>query len=350
MENSDRGKSSYWNVVKGIGIFCIAVGHCWLRFQNFVYLFHVPLFFFISGYMYNEDKYGDTPWKNIKKRFQNNWMKYICIYAIFILLHNVFLKFHMLTEYDYAYGVGTVLQQIVLVILGGGNELLCSTLWFVPVLVLGSSLFGLLVFVSRKFIKDKFIFQGFIVGILSLMGYWMIRHGILVHAHLQIVLTVQLYFWGGYLLRYYGQEIKSILNWKIALIIFAILAFYSRNHLYSLVDSRVSLWMYLFAFLGIYICLVLAWYVNTKTNLLKRVCTGMGQASFWIMAFHYVIIRTIDRVYAEITDTQDQMYVVLLGAHEPLVPIYLCLGIGIPCMVYCFAKKMRLKNESVSNG
>ena len=34
--------------------------------QNFVYLFHVPLFFFISGYMYNEQKYGDAPYDNLK--------------------------------------------------------------------------------------------------------------------------------------------------------------------------------------------------------------------------------------------------------------------------------------------
>ena len=44
----------YWNIVKGIGIILVVVGHLYWDFTQFIYLFHLPLFFFVSGYLYNE--------------------------------------------------------------------------------------------------------------------------------------------------------------------------------------------------------------------------------------------------------------------------------------------------------
>ena len=62
MDENGKLQRDYWNILKGIGALCVVVGHCVMPVQNFVYLFHVPLFFFISGYMYHEQKYGDAPY------------------------------------------------------------------------------------------------------------------------------------------------------------------------------------------------------------------------------------------------------------------------------------------------
>lgn len=40
-----------WDVVRGIGILMVVLGHCAPRpLVDFVYLFHMGLFFFVSGY------------------------------------------------------------------------------------------------------------------------------------------------------------------------------------------------------------------------------------------------------------------------------------------------------------
>ena len=39
----------YWNVLKGIGILCVVLGHACSWAHDFVYEFHIPLFFFISA-------------------------------------------------------------------------------------------------------------------------------------------------------------------------------------------------------------------------------------------------------------------------------------------------------------
>ena len=38
--------SDFWNIVKGIGIILVVVGHFWGVTTRFVYVFHLPLFFF----------------------------------------------------------------------------------------------------------------------------------------------------------------------------------------------------------------------------------------------------------------------------------------------------------------
>ena len=59
MNPTTQSRSPYWDIVKGIGIIAIVLGHSCYFAVGFVYLFHLALFFFVSGYLYSEKKYGD---------------------------------------------------------------------------------------------------------------------------------------------------------------------------------------------------------------------------------------------------------------------------------------------------
>lgn len=63
------------DIMKGIGIILMVVGHsgCPSFLRNFIYTFHMPLFFMISGYLITESKL------NVIKKNKN------FILAIFIL-------------------------------------------------------------------------------------------------------------------------------------------------------------------------------------------------------------------------------------------------------------------------
>ncbi|NLG15397.1 MAG: hypothetical protein GX561_14490 [Lentisphaerae bacterium] len=45
---------AYLHIAKALGIIAMVMGHCDL-FGNFVYQFHMPLFFFISGMLHRDD-------------------------------------------------------------------------------------------------------------------------------------------------------------------------------------------------------------------------------------------------------------------------------------------------------
>ena len=42
-------RSSYWDIVKGFAVITVVMGHCGV-FPAFVYLFHLAVFFFVTGF------------------------------------------------------------------------------------------------------------------------------------------------------------------------------------------------------------------------------------------------------------------------------------------------------------
>ena len=59
------------NILKGIGIFTVVFAHNnYSIWGEYIYTFHMPLFFFISGFLENPNKYG----------FKNYILKKINVY------------------------------------------------------------------------------------------------------------------------------------------------------------------------------------------------------------------------------------------------------------------------------
>lgn len=341
MKNSDGSLNrDYWNVVKGIGIVCIVIGHGVMPIQNFVYLFHVPLFFFLSGYFYSEEKYGDAPFSNLEARM-GLWIKYIIMYGGFVLCHNFFLRADMLRQGETMYTWRDIFTKIAYVMVGCGDELLAGPLWFVPALVMGSVILGLIVSASRYlerrcgFVLVKFLFQFIVVIGLSVVGYKMAYNNINPPAHMRVVLMVLPYFEIGYLLRNYVPDLEGKLHLWMSLLLFLFLCIYSREHLFNLVDEYVSPFMNLTAVAGIYVCLEIAKQIclSSKGGKIRDLMVYLGRASFAIMGLHFLIIRLIDRIYAAKVGDVSIMYHAYLGNHNTLIPLYLLLGIGIPVVL-----------------
>lgn len=64
-----RGRNERFDVMKGIGITLMIIGHCPLPwyFSNTIFTFHMPLFFMLSGYLYKERALKDIVKRNAKK-------------------------------------------------------------------------------------------------------------------------------------------------------------------------------------------------------------------------------------------------------------------------------------------
>ena len=84
----DKNERMFWNIVKAIGIISIVIGHSCAHLVKFVYFYHLAIFFFIGGALYNESKYGKDPYLNIYSKLKNNWKKYALFGIFFTLIHN----------------------------------------------------------------------------------------------------------------------------------------------------------------------------------------------------------------------------------------------------------------------
>ncbi len=342
--------SDFWNIVKGIGIILVVVGHFWGVTTRFVYVFHLPLFFFVSGYMYNEEKYGDNPYLNVAARMKSSWMKYVFLFWILIWMHNFFLENKMLWIYGDVYSFSDIVSKMTDALFGMGRESFGVTLWFVPASVIATCILGFVVTFSRKVHKAtnniylKYLVQAVIVVACAVAGYYFEDEQIYMHASMQVSLVVMPFLWGGYLLRTFQVEFKKYLNVILSVIFTVLIYIVSREHRLDLAMQWVYPMMHLFAFLGIY----LSMYVAKVIQKLPRVNTlfvTYGRASFWIMFAHLVLVRLFDWTYINLFHKEDfdKLYLVIKPAvfSKEFWPIYLVLGLGVSLLMFVGYEKCK---------
>ena len=149
------GKNPVISMVKGIAIILVVIGHTlpydnW--FRNYIYMFHVPLFFFVSGYCFKEKYLCD--WMTfVGHRLRGLWWPFVKYGVPMVLLHNVLCSLHIygplcdVAPYTFPQMGKAVLKQFAM----SGAEPLLGAYWFL------NTLFGasLLFYVCRKWIGRK---------------------------------------------------------------------------------------------------------------------------------------------------------------------------------------------------
>lgn len=164
---------NYLDTAKGIGIILVCIGHACTNqavaadavnadIIRFVTLFHMALFFFINGMLYNE-KYSERPVHGIVKKVKAYYIPFVTYNLIFWLFHNLFAKLHLISgeldAKDYAYtGLKSFLTSFLKSVVGF-RQRFAGAMWFLECLVLISVLFIILDYIAKKwFPKRKMLF------------------------------------------------------------------------------------------------------------------------------------------------------------------------------------------------
>lgn len=136
------------DIAKGICIILMVIGHsgCPAYLHDFIYLFHMPCFFFISGWLLS-DKYLENLKKGLYRKIKGSYYPYVKWTLIFILLHNVFAWMHI---YDSAYSLPMFIQRTALAITLTGAEMLLGGYWFLAALFWASVITLLFLYILKK--------------------------------------------------------------------------------------------------------------------------------------------------------------------------------------------------------
>lgn len=143
-----------FSIVKAIGITAVVVGHAaaGTPIERFVYLFHIALFFFAAGYFF-DDRQTARPLAFVGRKLRRLYVPYIVWGSCFVLLHNFFLRLHLIA-YDFhtqtpilPYDSGELLRMLGKVFLFDHHEQMLSPYWF-----LQGMFFGLLLFFSVTYV------------------------------------------------------------------------------------------------------------------------------------------------------------------------------------------------------
>jgi fucose 4-O-acetylase-like acetyltransferase len=108
-----------FDILKGIGILLVVFAHVcagWPRLAGIIYLFHMPLFFFISGYLYS--RAGTSRRSFFFKKFRFLILPWMAVYAAILAADKIPAYLNLPFTTFPGHGVGGAL----------------SAMWFVPVL------------------------------------------------------------------------------------------------------------------------------------------------------------------------------------------------------------------------
>lgn len=366
------GRSLYWDIFKGLAIIMIVFGHTG-HGGAFVYLFHLELFFFVTGFLYNEMKYGDQPFTFLQKRIEGAWPRYT-VYSIFLALtHNYMVKHGLMAPgTDVHYALPQMLTSLFHGMIFQSPELLAGPMWFVPVWILGAALFGGVVWLARRIGRMK---DGIIVlcALLSMgIGYYFIGQGIRLFYGFELSFFVLPLFAEGYFLRKYAGDFATKIRGPLVLgllvVSFIALKLFVKNGIWFDLSARSvhGAWFFVGTAIGTVFTLMLTLLIEKLTcglcdtsvasamrmgeadrsttwaPMLQKIRRSIGEAlayigrhSFDVMAFHIFVFKMLDMFLRKLYFRNPAMD--LSGYPSPLSEHYWMLYTLVPLAVSVLA-------------
>jgi len=326
--SSERVK--YIDVARGIGILLVALAHADVSIfspylHQLIYSFHMPLFFFLSGYFFNPD----TPfWSLLKKRFSSILKPY------FVTILFIYIASISFTNMRFVTAFGRITKSMY----ATGYYLDWVQLWFLPSLFV-TSLFAFVFYrVVLVRIKNRYVRWFILLGLqavavifldvfypfsLSLLGKEYELFGL--PYSLDLVLLSGFFYILGNEIRYAFSE-KTFSNLWMLLgtgtgLILLTLLFEQRIDFNTRTFESFPI-NTLEAFLGILFTLALSKQIDLRTTRLASVLKYIGQASLFILIFHVPIQEYWGEKLFFVTEWQTFS---ILSAF--VISILICLGI-----------------------
>ncbi len=135
------------SVTKGFGILLMVMAHagCPKVIHDLIYMFHMPLFFIMSGYCF-KPVYINAPKQFAMRRVKGLYLPYIKYSLLFLVFHNVFFGLNIYNgEYGFNGHVSSIYSLIDFATHAGhivtgmfDNEQLLGGYWFLRCLFWGS--------------------------------------------------------------------------------------------------------------------------------------------------------------------------------------------------------------------
>ncbi len=198
-------RKSYIDVARGICMICIVLGHLGNPFINrFVFTFHLPVFFIITGYFFNPE----VSFKNLAvKRFRGLIIPYFFACACILVSYfsiNTFILHSNLTD------VILSMKRIVISVFWGAGDSWekpfqipgIGAIWF-----LWATFWACLIF--YYLLKIPPVKRALIICGLFIFARWSVNHIGFAPLSIQPALSALLFIYVGYLWRCYEPEIRK---------------------------------------------------------------------------------------------------------------------------------------------
>ncbi len=310
------------DIVKGIAILLMVLGHTRFAGTDFIYMFHMAVFFMASGY-FIKDKNSDTLASvktTVFKKIKGLWLPFVVWNTIYTICHNLFIHANIYTsnpEVSSYLDPSLVsisntlsLKEMAVNIFKGlfmaGHTELGGAFWFLRVLFYISVAYVIIDFCLKKFIKAKnkvIIAQGVISAVFLAVGYFMSLKNIEVFATDRFFSCYSLYYIGMLLSKIKTERFKlwhyaimTISGCVIIIILSKLGSISIGNNDYVnpvfMLGASLAGWFFLFGIAGLL--------ENIKG--VNSVFIILGQNTLALVIFHFLCFKPINLIVALVND------------------------------------------------
>jgi fucose 4-O-acetylase-like acetyltransferase len=314
MENR---RIEFIDIMKGIGIILVVVGHIsQLNILNtWIFSFHMPLFFFISGITFSVSK---------KENFIRKKVNKILIpYFIFSLLTFIYWS---VIERKLRGDTTSILSQFIGIFTSQGgeyNHVYNIVMWFLPCLFITEIIF--------YFIKNKFSnkMACCLLAVSSILGV-ILSYNLKIRLPWSIdTMLIAIVFYGaGYLIsnvvmNYKKSDKNKLMNFLSIFILLALNIYCS--HLNGYVDMNKSIYSnYFLYFISAFCGIIFIYLISLYCNL--QFVRFLGANSLIIMCVHEPIKRMLLKIISVISKIDiDVIRINLIGIIISLLILLVCI-------------------------
>jgi fucose 4-O-acetylase-like acetyltransferase len=340
-------KDNYLTTFKAMGIILMVVGHsgCPEYLHQLIYYFHMPLFFFVSGYFFHLN--GDTK-SFVVKRIKGLYLPYVKWGIAFLLLHNILFEIGIYNgQYGYngnvfhAYDFHEYIVRFCFVVFTmDKHEPMLGGFWFLKTLFLASIMVRILVKLVSYLFENKKIVITFLLCLFGLLITKYFEINLPYVGNLSIIFLGAVFYLIGY--GYRRIEKESFYQWYYVFVSGTVLLiFTSAYHPINMYCNFDDVFMYIIiACNGMYSTLGICYHLEKKGWGLYYI----GKNTMQILALHFMSFKIVSLcvilLYALPTEMLSEFPVI--KCHQEITwPLYSLVGISLPLLIKVGYNKMK---------
>ncbi len=282
-----KNRIAWIDMAKGYGMLAVIIAHiCSGPLHGWIYTFHMPLFFFLSGYVFsNNDKFNVF----INKKAQSLLIPYFSLgipMVVFKVLYSLYQK---------TFTIDLTVEIIKNFIF----QKRLWTLWYIACLFFLNIIFCFI----TKFAKNNISKAVIVVGMAFIGLLYYRSGGEPLPWNIDVCFTAVPFFFGGYILKQYTDKMEKILSKKsVSFVLF--IAFGLMNAVFGYLNIRTTgkglemfnseyanpIFTYISAFAGIFAVILFSKFFTVKP--IKYI----GKNSLIYYAWHQTIMIPVTEI------------------------------------------------------
>ena len=325
-------------ILKAIGIILVVWGHATKVFHDYVYSFHMPLFFWISGYLRFGKK--DKPWNE----FLEKKTKTILIpYLIFWIISMVVFR-NMISIMDHHSLASITINHLKGLFLGGGYLAKYSNnfpLWFLQFFFVSNIIFE---YIIRNFDKRKKIILFIVLVLITIPIQALMPERPVLHINIlpAALIFMMIGYYTNYALTNKNKHLLELANNTLFNLFFIILGF-AISIKYPGNISEVKSILYL---IGATLTIT-ALYNLVKLVKNYKILDYIGERTLYILGLHLLTIKLCIRMSKFIVKSIDIHNAFITAVLAVTMSLIICCSLtDIYKMIRLYIERKYLENEN----